>query len=403
MRYSQQKTLKKTLIVSLLFIAITGCSGQESDPLLYEVTQQEFVVNVPAKGELFAAKATVISAPISRQGPQNISWLAPEFSRVKKGDVIARFDGEAMEIQSKDRRNELSITKQEIIEKTGMLNQALDSISKDIGMVGQEKSFAENFSINDDQIRSKLEILDSLQNTQYLGSKEEYLYWKNDSFSASSAGDMGLLEMKQAQSKSKLKQLSEGLAKLEVKAPHDGLLAYKANWRGEKPREGQSLWPGQKIAELPDISNMKVKLFVLESEAINLAIDKPVSITLNAYSDKPFKGTVETVAPFPTSIKRGDPQKYFEVIVVLTEQNTELFVPGRKLEANIEIIATSKKMVIPLQSVFVEAKQSFVYLYKNGDYISTPVTLGQASLSHVEILSGLKEGQKIALTNKEHS
>jgi len=403
MKYCQQKLMKKALIFSLLSLSIVACSEQESIPLLYEVTKQNFKVNVPAKGELFAAKATAINAPMSRQGAQNISWLAPEFSRVKKGDVIARFDGEAMEIQSKDRLNELSITEQEIIEKTGMLNKQLDSINKDIGMVGQEKSFAENFSINDVRIRSKLEILDSLQNTQYLGSKEEYLHWKNDSFSASSSGDMGLLEMKQEQSESKLKQLSESLSKLEIKAPHDGLLAYKANWRGEKPREGQSLWPGQKIAELPDISNMKVKLFVLESEAINLGIDKLVTFSLYAYADKTFQGKIETVAPFPTSIKRGDPQKYFEVIVLLEKQNTELFVPGRKLHANIEITTTSKKIIVPLQSVFVEAKQSFVYLYENGDYKSVPVTLGQASLSHVEILSGLKEGQKIALTNKEHS
>jgi multidrug efflux pump subunit AcrA (membrane-fusion protein) len=403
MKYFQQHKMKKTFIIGLLSVMVISCSEQDHAPLLYEVTTEDFVVNVPAKGELFAAKATVISAPMGRRGVQNISWLAPEFSRVKKGDVIARFDGEAMEIQSKDRRNELSITEQEIIEKTGMLNKELDAINKDIGMVGQEKDFAENFSIDDVRIRSKLEILDSLQNTQYLGSKEEYLHWKNDSFSASSAGDMGLLEMKQAQSKSKLKQLSDGLSKLEVKAPHDGLLSYKANWRGEKPRAGQSMWPGQKIAELPDISQMKVKLFVLESEAIDLVADKPVIFYLNAYAEKKFQGKVETVAPFPTSIKRGDPQKYFEVIVTLADQNPELFVPGRKLQADIKIVATSQKMIVPLQSVFVEAKQSFVYLYNNGDYKITPVTLGQASLSHVEILSGLKVGQKISLTNKEHS
>ncbi len=403
MKYFQQIKIKNNLMLGLLSLSIIACSDQESTPLLFEVKEQNFVVNIPAKGELFSAKATVINAPMSRQGPQNISWLAPEFTHVKKGDVIARFDGEAMEIQSADKLNELSITEQDIIEKSGMLNKELDAINKDIAMVGQEKSFAENFSINDVRIRSRLEILDSLQDTEYLGSKEEYLYWKNDSFSASSAGDMGLLEMKQTQSKSKIKQLSDGLSKLEVKAPHDGLLAYKANWRGEKPRAGQTLWPGQKIAELPDISIMKVKLFVLESEAINLAVDKPVTFFLNAYADKKFQGTVETVATFPASIKRGDPQKYFEVIVTLSKQNTKLFVPGRKLQASIEINEMSRKIIVPLQSVFVEAKQSFVYLYENGDYKAAPVKLGQASLSHVEILSGLIEGQKIALTNKEHS
>jgi RND family efflux transporter MFP subunit len=403
MKYLKNNSMKNKLLMSLLLVVIISCSKQESAPLLYEVKKQEFSVVVPASGELFAAKATVISAPMGRRGVQNISWLAPEFSRVKQGDVIARFDGESMQIQSKDRQNELSITEQEIIEKTGMLNKELAAINKDIGMVGQEKNFAEKFSIDDIRIRSKLEILDSLQNTQYLASKETYLYWKSDSFSTSSAGDMGLLEMKQAQSQSKLKQLSDGLSKLEVKAPHDGLLAYKANWRGEKPRVGQSLWPGQKIAELPDISEMKVKLFVLESEALTIAVDMPVSFHLNAYAQKKFQGKVETVAPFPASIKRGDPQKYFEVVVVLNKQNADLFVPGRKLEASIEITPSSEKLIVPLQSVFVEAKQSFVYLYENGRYKSTPVTLGQASLSHVEIRSGLKTGQKIALTDKEHS
>jgi hypothetical protein len=33
----------------------------------------------------------------------------------------------------------------------------------------------------------------------------------------------------------------------------------------------------------------------------------------------------------------------------------------------------------------------------------TAVTLGQMSLSHVEILSGLKEGQEISLINQEQS
>jgi len=389
-------------LVSCLLLS-SACSSEKAVPLLYQVSSQDLIVTVPAKGELFSSKATVISAPMSRRGMQNIAWLAPEFSLVKKGEVIARFDGEAMAKESHEKQLDLDVNLQEIIEKDGMLNLQLDEINKDIGLISQETQFAKNFTIDDVRIRAKIEILDELQNTEFLLAKEKYLNWQNDSFSESSEGEMGLLTMKKQQSQDKIKQLEDSLSQLEVKAPHDGLLTYQANWRGEKPRAGQSIWPGRKIAELPDTSEMKAKLFVFENEAINLAVDKRVSFYLNAHADLTFNGTVESIAQFPQSIKRGDPQKYFEVVVTLEKQQPKLFVPGRKLEATINIAKKEQQIIIPLQSVFTDENQSFVYLYKNGDYVHTPVTLGQVSLSHVEIISGLEVGQQISLTDMGNS
>jgi len=392
-----------TVLSTLSVLILSACSTEKATPLLYQVSSQELSVIIPAKGELFSAKATVISAPMSRRGMQNIAWLAPEFSLVKKGEVIARFDGEAMAKESHEKQLELDINLQEIIEKGGMLNLQLDEINKDIGLISQETAFAKNFTIDDVRIRAKIEILDELQNTEFLLAKEQYLHWQNDSFSESSEGEMGLLTMKKQQSQDKIKQLEDSLMQLEVKAPHDGLLTYQANWRGEKPRAGQSIWPGRKIAELPDTSEMKAKLFVFENEAINLAVNKKVSFYLNAHADLAFNGTIESIAQFPQSIKRGDPQKYFEVIVTLDKQNPELFVPGRKLEASIIIAEQEKSLIIPLQSVFTDNNQAYVYLYENGKYSQAPVTLGQVSLSHVVVTTGLKEGQQIALTDMENS
>ena len=393
--------MNKLILIPMFFLL--ACDSEPSSTLSYTVKNEEFSVNIPAKGELFASKATVISTPSSRTGVQNISWLAPEFSMVKQGDVIARFDGESMLVKSQEKENELAITKQEIIEKTGALSKELDAISKDILIIDQEKHFAEKFSIDDERIRSKLEIIDSLQNTAYLGSKQNYLNWKSDSFNESSAGDMGLLKMQQEQHQGKLDLLNDSLNQLEIKAPHDGLLVYKTNWRGEKPRAGQSMWPGEKIAELPNITEMKAKLHVIESEAIDLAEGKAVSLQLFAYANLTFKGVIESVAPFPASIKRGDPQKYFEVIVTLDKQNPRLFVPGRKLKGSIEIAKSESKLIVPLQAIYTKENQSFVYIYQDNEVSLAEVTLGQASLSHVEVLTGLKAGQKISLINQEQS
>jgi len=394
--------MKKLLIITSLLV-LAGCGDDDAPTqLLYTVEAQQLNITVPAKGELFAAKATNIAAPMTRRGMQNIAWLAPEFTRVKKGDVIARLDGEAMMIKSRDKQNELAITQEEIIEKNASLNQQISAIKKDIGMIEQEKNFADQFSIDDVRIQSKLQILDQMQNAEYLGSKQEYLHWKNDSFSESSQGELGLLKMREQQHQSKITQFDESLALLEIRAPHDGLLTYKANWRGEKPREGQTLWPGQKIAQLPDITNMKAKLLVFENEAINLKAEQSVTFYLNVDANKQYTGKIETVAPFPKSVKRGNPQKFFEVTVVLNEQQPDLFLPGRKLEATIEVASLADNVIIPLQSVFTKEQQTVVYIYQDGEFVETPVTLGQSSLSHVEITKGLESGVQISLTNKEH-
>ncbi|MGB0835035.1 MAG: efflux RND transporter periplasmic adaptor subunit [Psychrobium sp.] len=392
----------KKLIIAASLLSLLACSDETATPLLYTVTTEKLKVEVPAKGELFAAKATNISAPMTRRGMQNLAWLAPEFTRVKKGDVIARIDGEAMMIKAQERTNELAITREEITEKNASLEQQINALKKDIGMIDQEKDFADRFSIDDIRIQSKLEILDQMQNAAYLGSKQEYLLWKNDSFSESSEGELGLLQMREQQHQSKIDQFNQSLALLEVKAPHDGLLTYKTNWRGEKPRAGQSVWPGEKIAQLPDISNMKAKLFVLENEAINLQAGQKVDFYLNVDATTKYSGKIDNVAPFPKSVKRGNPQKYFEVTVQLDTQQPQLFMPGRKLEAIIHVASVDQPVIVPLQSVFTVNQQTVVYRYHNGEFVETPVTLGQSSLSHVEITQGLDSGEQISLTNKEH-
>ncbi len=392
----------KVIIVFVLFL-LGACSEESVSPLLYQVKPQAFAIEIPAEGELFAARATVISAPISRSGVQNIVWLAPEFSVVKAGDVIARFDGEMMQVKSRDTLNKMAIAQQEVVEKTGVLNTELKAINSDIAMVGKEKVFADDFSIDDVRILSKLEIIDALQNTVYLAAKQDYLHWKSDSFSNSSTGEMGLLEMKIQQKQDKLTQLTTSLTQLEIKAPHDGLLVYKANWRGEKPRTGQSVWPGHKIAELPNIKRMKAKLFVIEGEAIDLTEGKEVSLSLFAHVDKPFTGKVTAVASFPKSIKRGDPQKFFEVEVTLDQQNETLFVPGRKLAGKIIIGKAQNKLVVPLQSVFTKDNHVYVYVFEGNKFNMTEVVLGKANLSHVEVISGLTTGQQISLTDQGQS
>tara|TARA_B100000767_G_scaffold267939_1_gene287411 strand:+ start:132 stop:500 length:369 start_codon:yes stop_codon:yes gene_type:complete len=73
----------------------------------------------------------------------NIAWLAAEFSLVKKGEVIARFDDESIQIQSRNKSNEFAMNEKDILNKNGELYKQLDTI------IGTVKTNSTNFQYCD--------------------------------------------------------------------------------------------------------------------------------------------------------------------------------------------------------------------------------------------------------------
>ncbi|MEJ6475415.1 efflux RND transporter periplasmic adaptor subunit [Pseudoalteromonas piscicida] len=393
------KKLLPLCIASLLM----GCQEQVEAPsaLVYTVKTQPFSIKVQAHGALEASSETVISAPTSARGPQILAWLLPEYTQVKKGDVIARFDGSHMERRKRFSEFDKNKVAQDIRVTDSDLTTRKSHLTQDRIMVSEEKQFAETFSIDDERIRSKLDILDQMQNVEYLNAKDDYYGWQSEQFASTALGEMELLKLQSQQYESKIAMYNANLEGLEVIAPHDGLLTLSSDWRGDKPKPGQTLWPGQKIAGLPDISSLQAKLYVHEKEALGLAANQRVEFTLLSNSEATFQGKVTSVAPYPQSIRRGDPQKYYEVIASLDE-TPDYFKPGNKVTATIVVQENRPALLVPKHSVLNDNNAYFVTVKIGNEFKQVPVEIGQSNLSHTEILAGLKPKQQITfVANKE--
>ncbi|MEM5550899.1 efflux RND transporter periplasmic adaptor subunit [Pseudoalteromonas neustonica] len=387
-----------SLITTALILSACSKENKVQNELTYTVSTHSFKTEVEAKGHLVAANETLIVAPASSQGPQTLAWLMPEYSQVKKGEVIARFDGEKMRRQSQKITNQTAMADEDLTQKSGAIEKDKTILNHDIVLVSEEKQFAEDYSIEDERIISKLEILESQQNVEFLNAKHNYYDWQVERFEQGATGELMLLKMRKDQHQQKLASLNTNLSQLEIVAPHDGLLTHDTNWRGEKPRAGETLWPGQKIAALPDVSQMQLILYVSEREAIDLAVGQTLTFKLIALPDQQFSGELIEVSPFPKSIKRGDPQKYYELKANINEQSAALR-PGLKLNAHILVTPESERLIVPKQSVFTEQNAHYVYTEVHNEFIKTTVKLGKHNLSHVEIVEGVASGNVISLIN----
>lgn len=389
----------RLLLCSLLLSCLVGCEQAQQTIPTFKVTQRPFILNVPATGELEAAKAEVISAPSQRS--MTIAWLEQEYSNVKKGQLIAKFDGEKLSLDMRKEMLAMMLLEQDIALKQSSLTQDELDVAKDKQLVVKEFAFADEFAIDDVRLYSRMEIIEKMQNKDYLGAKDNYLNWKKESVVDQNSSAIDVLSIRKQGSEAKYDQLQNALSTLEVYAPYDGLLVYQSNWRGEKPTVGETVFPGMTIAKLPDLSQMQVKAYVLDKEAIGLAKGQPATIRLDAFPEQEFSGTLSEVSGFSRTISRANPTKYFEVTIALDDRANKLFTPGRKLSAQITVHNGTPKLLVPTQSIHNEDGLNYVFKQHGTTFVKQAVSIGAKNLYFVEITDGLVEGDYVALSLKE--
>ncbi|WP_423188044.1 efflux RND transporter periplasmic adaptor subunit [Alishewanella sp. d11] len=388
------------LVVILSAFGLSACSQPEEQAALLTLQPSTLTHQIQAEGELFAVNAISINAPQNTRGPRFIAELMPEYSAVNPGDLVIRFDATQLERTRREANNALAGVQADQTFKSTQQQAELNNIGLDQRLVLQEFAFADRFSIDDVQIRSRLEILDSLQNKEFLGEKKAYLNWQQQSFSARSQGELDLLKLQKGQQQGLLEQAETGLAALEVRAPHQGILLYDANWRGEKPEVGRMVFPGEKLGSIPDLSLQHVKLFIIEQEAVGLAVEQAVQFRLTAYPEQVLQGRILSVGQVAQSRERRDPRRYIEVIVAPAEQQPS-FLPGAKVRATIVANSVSDVLAIPLQAIFNDQQGQYVWQWQAGRLQRQRITLGAKSLTHAEISAGLAAGDRISLLPPE--
>src|SRR5690554_3676115 len=121
------RSISKLMFWMFISLGLLACSTDESNSSILATTVERatFVFSVPAKGELISAEAISINAPSGNRGQLTLAWMAEENSRVKAGDVIARFDGteHALEKQRASLNLEKTLLSQDITSRDLFLNK----------------------------------------------------------------------------------------------------------------------------------------------------------------------------------------------------------------------------------------------------------------------------------------
>jgi len=218
-----------------------------------------------------------------------------------------------------------------------------------------------------------------------------------------------------------ISQSAQNFQGSSVVAPMSGVVLTKNIEIGESITSGVSSFnAGTVLFTVADTSRMIVKAGVNEVDIGKIHVTMPVRVTLDAYPKVVFKGKIDRIAP---AVRVDDKVRVFDVEIRLDAQGREL---RSGMTANIEVIGERKEKVlsVPVESVFKRDDQEVVYVKKAIDpkafaeestkkkadgpkkedkdawkkfFDKRVIVTGLADNARVEIVSGLKPGEEVAL------
>lgn len=395
------KVVHTIILFSIIVLMVQCTETSKNNPPLLTIERGDFEIIIPARGELQATKSTVINVPQKIRGGLILEWIEAENSMVKKDDVVLRFDGEDFRNRIASEQRNLTVIALDIAEKQAQLVFNKWQNTSLLETVIEEWNLTSTYSPADDRIFSRNEIEEARMDAVYLAKQRENVQENLDRYAEKAAAELQLLELKKQTYTMKLDQMKETLELLEVKAPHDGLFVYKRNWWGEKPMVGTTVWGGIPLAELPDLSTMEARVFVLESEAGGLEQELDAEITLDALARSRFRGKVKSVATLAQPRKKDIPINFFEVLIALDTTDNHVMKPGSQVSAKIFVEKQNSVIVIPNQALFVEEEETYVYVWKGDRFEKRIVQTSSRSITQTIISSGLDVGEQVALKQPE--
>jgi RND family efflux transporter MFP subunit len=376
-------------------------SGGAPDLSTATVERGTFVDAVQMRGEMKAARSVTIIAP-AEAGELRIVRLVRNGALVKRGDVLVEFDGSTVARTLDEKQSELRGLDAEL-EKTRSETRAAEGTSAtayatagyDVGRAELDYSARERISRAEGEQRGLK--LDDAKHT--LREAEEKLASDRVAGDAKLAGVSG----RRAKSEFDLNKAQGQLHALTIEAPSDGVVALQRNWRAgnwmnpQDFKEGDRVWPGAVIAELPDVSSLFATGRVDEIERGRLAVGQTATVRIEALPDRELRGRISSISALAKAdFTSWPPPRTFEVSVALDERDERLR-PGMTAAIRIATETLDEALLVPTQAVFSENGVDVVYVVSGGSIERRPVVIDRRSPERIALREGVREGERVAL------
>ena len=342
----------------------------EAAPLPVKVAKAvmgDLVMTLKSPGEAYTEKRIAMKAEV---GGVVKNLYAAEGRHVKEGDLLVELDDreyrlrlEKLEAQRLRYLSELFLEKQfaatsqeadpGTIDKLDKAQAAYDRISEAF-----KKGLVSQADLEKAQGDYELALIEAGR--------------KKDEIMASTKG------LTQAEIDVKIARMD--VEKTRIRAPFAGIVT------DIKLSPKERLDPSRELFTLVDISRIKVKAKVLESEVGKIVAGREVEIRFSAFPGRAFKGRIEAVSPV---INAED--KTCAVHVTMDNPSEEV-KPGMHAEVEIPTEIFKDRLLVPQQAILVRGGRKLVFAVEGDVAKWRYIEVGLENERFAEVLPGKEPG-----------
>ena len=184
-----------------------------------------------------------------------------------------------------------------------------------------------------------------------------------------------------------------------IRAPFDGTVLTKDADVGEMVAPmAASLSSRSAVVTIADMSSLQVEADVSESNIERIALGQPCEITLDAYPEARYEGSVAKIVP------TADRAKATVMVKVAFKQYDGKVLPEMsskvlfltKTAGAVQPTAHSM-LTVPLNSVATRNGRKVVFVVRNDQAAAVPVSTGKDAGALIEITQGLSAGDRVIM------
>jgi RND family efflux transporter MFP subunit len=158
--------------------------------------------------------------------------------------------------------------------------------------------------------------------------------------------------------------------------------------------EGSFVKEGATIAKIVDISRLKVKLNVSESDIYYIKKGSKVKITTDVYPGVEFEGIVKYISP------DGDDSHNYPVEIEMPNSSKNPLKSGTFVNVKADVSTDREGLFIPRTALTGSVKDAKVYVATDNKAVLQKIMIGNEAGDMLEVTDGLKGDEKIIVSGQ---
>jgi HlyD family secretion protein len=434
------RSLRALGVASILLITASACSGKDDAAVRLGTVGRSTVTEAVEAPATVTAKATAEVTAVA--GGRVAQLTVREGQSVRAGRVLVRIDSpDAFRALREARRADAEAASAGTVSLpgSGLTSRQVQADRAALKAFTQARTTAQQ--IPDPQLRSQALAAVQASQAQYAAAaaQAQDAIRRFDAGIGNLAQALGSLASAQrVQTRAAVVVAERTVEGLTVRAPIDGVVSLTRGTRsgaaqsaqsllGQLPQSlqdqagqalgqggapsagsvsgslavGQPVTGGQTLVTITDVSSLTLTAQVDETDVLLVRPGVAATAELDAVPGASYEATVATIDPSPTTSSRGGVA--YVVRLALARGTTQAGTtapdprPGMSAVVDLQVRTARDVVAVPASAVFRDGKRDAVWVQEAGQARKRHVQLGAQGASEVQVLEGLKTGERIVV------